>query len=235
MERVYLDKFEGGAVGGAAANHIRNVLRLRPGGTFAGYDGAREFILRVESSRGGEVNVSVESGRELPEAPGARVTLAPALIKGPRWDWLLEKSVELGVGEIIPVAAARCVVRAAGAGLEGRMERWRRILGGAAAQCAGRAPAIRAPVAFKQLTGGVAAAFSARIILMKGPESAPLAESLRGAASGRIMLLIGPEGGWTEEEAAAAIEAGFRPGSLGPLILRAETAAIAAAAVAANI
>ena len=235
MERVYLDEFSGSVVGGAAAGHIKKVLRLKAGDVFAGYDGAREFVLKVESFRGAEVEVAVESERELPEAPCGRVTLAASMIKGPRWDMLLEKSAELGVGEIIPVVAERCVVRADAADAEGKLARWRRILGGAAAQCAGRAPAICGPVSMKQLVAEVGDGFSGRIILLKGPESAPLVDLLRGAGEGRIMILVGPEGDWTDAEACAASEAGFRAASLGRLILRAETAAIAAAAVAASV
>jgi 16S rRNA (uracil1498-N3)-methyltransferase len=229
---VYLDEFDGNEVLGEAARHLKSVLRLKPGEAFAGYDGAREWIFRAERVGAGAVAVKVESVRDLPTAPGRAVILAPALIKGQRWDWLLEKSVEMGVGAIAPVAAERSVVRVAAEDVPDRLARWRRILGSAAAQCAGRMPEISGPVALGELLKG-AGGIENKYILAKRPGAAPLAELVRSAAPGRIVLLIGPEGDWTEREAAEAEDAGFDPATLGPLILRSETAALAAAATVA--
>jgi len=234
MERVYIESLRDGRVGGAAANHIRNVLRLRRGDVFLGYDGLRELCLRVEDPRGAEVAVAVEAERELPPAPGGRIILAPALVKGPRWDWLLEKAAELGVGEIAPVAAERCVVRIPENEAEEKTARWKRVLGAAAAQCAGRVPLISGPVALSDFLSRVSGAPNKFLLILKDG-ARPLAESASAAAPGKIVLLIGPEGDWTEDEAAAAEAAGFQAASLGPLILRAETAALAASVIAAVI
>ncbi|MFA6447833.1 MAG: RsmE family RNA methyltransferase [bacterium] len=234
MERVYLDKFDGVSVEGAAAGHLKNVLRVKPGDVFAGYDGRSEFRLRVEEARRGDVRVTVESGRELPEAPGGRILLGASLIKGPRWDWLLEKAAELGVGEIAPLAAARTVVRIDESETSEKVARWRRMLGAAAAQCAGRAPEIKAPERLEDFIRRVAREKHKYVLLLKAGAK-PLAELVRDAAGGRIVLLIGPEGDWTEEESDAALAAGFEAATLGPLILRSETAAIVSAAISSNI
>ena len=234
MERVYLEDFSGTEVRGAAARHLKKVLRVRPGALFAGYDGEREWLLRVERAGGDSVDVSVESRRELPAAPCGRVLLAPSLIKGQRWDWLLEKAAEMGVGRIAPVAAARSVVRLGRGDMSDRMLRWRRILGSAAAQCAGRTPEIAAPVELDELLKSTEGEPN-KYILIKRPDSAPLAELARNALPGTIALLIGPEGDWTDREAAAAEKAGCKAASLGPLILRSETAAVAAAATVAAV
>lgn len=237
MERVYLfsrEEFDGAEVTGAAARHLRTVLRVKPGARFAGYDGAREWLLRVERVRGDAVEVSVERRRELPPGPCGRVLLAPALIKGQRWDWLLEKAAELGVGAIAPVAAARSVVRIGREDAPERLERWRRILGSAAAQCAGRSPEISAPMPLDEFLISAEKAPNRYILIMR-PDAAPLAELAKSASPGRIALLAGPEGDWTEDEAAAAVSAGFVAASLGPLILRSETASLAAAATVAAV
>ncbi len=232
MERVYVESLRGGCVSGAAVNHLRNVLRLRRGDVFLGYDGLRELRLRVEAARGAEVVVVIEAQRELPPAPGGRIILAPALVKGRRWDWLLEKAAELGVGEIAPVAAARCVVRVSEEEAAEKTARWRRVLGAAAAQCAGRIPEISAPVALSGFLHRVSGE-SNKYLLISKDDALPLLELVEASDPGKIVLLIGPEGDWTEEEAAAAEAAGFRAASLGPLILRAETASLAASVIAA--
>jgi 16S rRNA (uracil1498-N3)-methyltransferase len=219
---------------GAAAGHLKKVLRVKSGDVFAGYDGRSEFRLRVESTGGADVRVAVEAERELPEAPGARVILAASLIKGPRWDWLLEKATELGVGEIAPIVSVRTVVRIAESEAPEKVARWKRILGASAAQCAGRAPEIAAPAALKEFILRTAREANKFVLLLK-PDAKPLAELIKDGAAGRIVLLVGPEGDWTEEESGTALAAGYESASLGTLILRSETAAIAAAAIAANV
>ncbi len=230
MERVWLDEFDGGAVRGAAARHAVKVLRARVGDVFAGYDGSSERILRVSGFDGGAVLVDVIAERELPETPGSRLTLAAALLKGRRWDLLLEKAAELGVGRIVPLAAERSVAKLAGEDSPDRMERWRRILGGASSQCAGRVPQICEPEspasALKMLSGA-----TNKFILITRGTAESFASAVRELEDGETVVMVGPEGDWTDAETQAAAAAGFRAAGLGPLILRAETAAIAAAAL----
>ncbi|MFB3140426.1 MAG: RsmE family RNA methyltransferase [Candidatus Acidiferrales bacterium] len=162
---------------------------------------------------------------------GPRLVLLAALIKFDRWEWLLEKGTELGVTEVVPVAAARTLKRLAQAA-PARSTRWEKILLNAAQQ-ARRAvpprllPVSRATGAFAQVDAQV------KILLSEARESPLLRMVLREFPSPlqSVALAIGPEGGWTEEEREAAHAAGFREASLGGTILRAETAVLVALAV----
>jgi len=230
LERVWLDDFDGAAVRGAAARHAVKVLRARVGDVFAGYDGSRERTLRVAGFDGGAVLVEALAERELPQTPGSRLTLAAALLKGRRWDLLLEKAAELGVGRIIPLAAERSVAKLAGEDSAERLERWRRILGGASAQCAGRIPGICEPESPASAVERLSGAPNKFIFITRGAAES-FATAVRELEDGETVVMVGPEGDWTDAETQSAAAAGFRAAALGPLILRAETAAIAAAAL----
>lgn len=161
-----------------------------------------------------------------------RITLCAALIKFDRLEWMIEKSTELGVERIQPVEAARSekgLLRASAK----RAARWARIAREAAEQSRRlRAPEIMPAV---RLEACLAAGGDARFRLEE--DAAPTLASLlvrQPEAGSEVRLLVGPEGGWTGEERAAAARAGWLPASLGPRVLRAETAAIAAVAVVAS-
>jgi 16S rRNA (uracil1498-N3)-methyltransferase len=158
------------------------------------------------------------------------VILCAAIVKFDHFEWMIEKATELGAARIVPVVAARTekgLDRAA----HKRLERWRRI-GMEASQQSRRAhlPEVSEPV---NLTEALAISATHRYALDENPAAPPLAAALppRRNPGDSVALLIGPEGGWTEEEREEFTSAGWRPVSLGPLILRAETAAIAALAV----
>jgi 16S rRNA (uracil1498-N3)-methyltransferase len=157
------------------------------------------------------------------------VILLAALIKFDHFEWTIEKATELGVERIVPVIAARSehgLDRAAGK----RLPRWRKIALEASQQSR-RAflPEIADPVPMRR---AIAEPAGHRYLLDEAPGH-PLAAELPDSrtAEDRVALLVGPEGGWTEEERGACREAGWKPVSLGPFILRAETAAAAALAV----
>jgi 16S rRNA (uracil1498-N3)-methyltransferase len=231
----------------AVAHQMEVVLRLRPGDPVVLFDGrGGEWQAEVLSLRRGEGmarQLRYEPG--CPEAP-LRLTLCPALIKADRFEWVLQKGTELGATAFLPLLTRR-VVGASGRGSPAerarerllKTERWRRIVIEAAEQC-GRTvvPEIHEPRALRTvLAGGLPSVFCWE----GGDGAAPFRESLahalegagiRGAAAGEAQILIGPEGGFTPDEAAAAVEAGAVPATLGPRILRSETAAIAAAALA---
>ncbi|MGH9520146.1 MAG: RsmE family RNA methyltransferase, partial [Terriglobales bacterium] len=159
---------------------------------------------------------------EAPLAETAR-ELAVALFKNDRWEWMVEKATELGLTKLQPILSRRSDPRLAAAA-PSRLERWRTIAFEAAQQSRRIAvPAIEAPLPFEKILGTPSTA--TRILLAEGGGAPPLA-----ANAGPVYLLCGPEGGWTEDEVAAASAAGFAPASLGPRILRCETAALAALA-----
>jgi 16S rRNA (uracil1498-N3)-methyltransferase len=212
------------------AHHLRRVLRLRPGALVEGTDGAGSlYTIRL-------VALDVEGGwgaiegraAPAPESPCA-ITLAQAILKGDRMSWLVQKATELGVARIVPMETARVVARPAADGAA-RQARWARIAREAVKQC-GRSvvPALERPAAFATIVGEVPAYDLAWVCWEGGGQA--LAEAAIGAPR-RLLLLVGPEGGFTADEVAAAEAAGGRRVSLGPRILRAESAGLTAVALA---
>ena len=171
--------------------------------------------------------------------PAPCVTLVLAIFKFDRMEWAIEKCTEIGVARIIPVIARRTDVHLASAALK-RHERWQRIALQAAEQSRRPAPPeIAAPVKLKDLgSAGVspasrpeAGATACRIVLAESEEDTQLRDVLKHHST-EATLAIGPEGGWADDELQWFRESGWVPASLGKTILRAETAAIVAAALA---
>jgi len=213
----------------AEAHHLRRVLRLRPGAVVEGTDGAGGlYTIRLVTLDGdggwGAIEARAEPARESP----CSITLAQAILKGDRMSWLVQKATELGVSRIVPMETERVVARAAGEGAA-RQTRWARIAREAVKQC-GRVivPGIDPPRAFPEVLAEVASHDVAWVCWEGGGQT--LAEAAAGTAS-RLLLLIGPEGGFTADEVAAAESAGARRVSLGPRILRAESAGLTAVAL----
>jgi 16S rRNA (uracil1498-N3)-methyltransferase len=241
---------------GDQAHQVRRVLRMRLGDRATLLDGrgwACEGILIAI----GETEVKFQTIRrwEVAGEPATHITLYQAVLKGERFGWALQKGVEVGVSAFAPLICERNVVdcRLAGmAAAEGKRERWARIIQEAAEQCGrGRLPELRPAQLFAQavqpasfpapegaaalLQGlGGAAREEIRLILWEDEHEARLRDTLAGCNFGPgagIQLFVGPEGGFTEDEVAMARSYGVRPVSLGPRILRAETAGIVAAAL----
>jgi 16S rRNA (uracil1498-N3)-methyltransferase len=216
------------ALTGKHAEHLAVVLRAQPGQRF---DVAVEGVLRaarvvsVSPSR-----VEFELGQELLAPSLAVLTLLLAVYKFDRMEWAIEKCVELGVARVVPVLARRTDAHLARAA-EARVDRWRRLALQASEQARRTAPAaVEAPEKLKQAVLRTAAT---RILLAETEEQKTLKEALQThAADQELLLAIGPEGGWTEDELTLFSEAGWVSASLGSTILRAETAAIAATAIA---
>jgi 16S rRNA (uracil1498-N3)-methyltransferase len=158
--------------------------------------------------------------------PSVRLVLYQTLIKGQRFDWVLEKGTELGVAGFVPIVSSRAVVRAS-APAPARMERWRRVIVEAAEQSDRyRLPEVWAPVPFEE---AVASATGLRILLWEGEQEAAVGDVLaKEEPTDAVSLFIGPEGGFPLEEVEFARQQGVRTVSLGQRILRAETAAIVA-------
>ena len=214
-----------------AAHHAREVLRLRPGAAVRAFDGAGtefEAVLDEVSRR----TVSLRLGqRSLPRPESTlRIVLAVSPLKGDRMELVVQKATELGVAGIWPVVTSRTDAAARPALRGSRTERWERVASGAAEQC-GRA--VVPPVApTTTLDGLVARPFDgARVVLLETPGHAALA-TLPVAPAAALLLLVGPAGGFEPAEADRLRGAGFHAASLGPRVLRAETAAVAAIAIA---
>ena len=229
------DRVQGGRVriDGPDAEQIRRVLRLRVGAEIAIFDGTgQEIQARIEAVSSSEV-VAVTGAISYPPTESARrVLLLQALLKGEKTDWVVEKATELGAAAVLLFPADRSVVQLREERSERKLERWRRIAKEAAEQ-SGR---VRVPevVLLPTLAGAIEAAHGAALFL--ADES--LARNSRGPTGGNETpvsigseaVLVGPEGGWTPGERGLALSHDAHPISLGPRILRAETAALVALA-----
>ena len=218
-------------VRGEDARHLTRVLRAEPGQQYEISDGGGVYLAEIAAVERERVIFRIIEALEAPPPP-VQLTIFAALIKFDRFEWLVEKATELGVTAIVPVNAARSekgLVEAA----RKRAERWRRIARESSQQARRLGPPeIGEP---QTLAAAIGAPAGLRYFLDEKPGTPPLAGVIplpgerRGSDS--VALLTGPEGGWTDAERAAATAAGWAPVSLGPLVLRAETAAIAAAAI----
>ncbi len=217
-----------------AAHHAREVLRLRSGASVRVFDGiGAEFEAELDEVSRRSVTARLGSAVTPRAESPLRLVLALSPLKGDRMELVVQKATELGVAAIWPVVTFRTDAAARPALQGSRGERWERVASGAAEQC-GRAvvPEVAPTTTLDVL---VARAFDGRrVALLETPGHAPL-PSLRVEPSRSLLLLVGPAGGFEPSEANALHEAGFTPASLGPRILRAETAAVAAVAIAAAL
>ncbi len=210
---------------GAIHHHLAHVLRLGPGDAIVLCDEAGATHRgRIASLAARSLEVELEEHRPAEPAPRPRLTLIYGLSRRARSELVLQKATELGVDAIALALCARSVARPG----EDRLPRFEEIVRQAARQC-GRStlPALFAPTPLAALLEGSAAAMR----LVCHPGGAPLPELLAGARPEELALVVGPEGGLEAGELAAAEAHGFRRASLGPLVLRTETAAIVALAL----
>jgi 16S rRNA (uracil1498-N3)-methyltransferase len=215
------------------AHHLRRVLRLRPGAVVQATDGTgRLYTIRLVALEAGGGWGAIETRAEPERESPCAITLAQAILKGDRMSWLVQKATELGVARIVPMETARVVARPA-AGGAARQSRWERIAREAVKQC-GRVvvPGIDRPRAFEEVACELAPAHDAAWILWEGGGGRPLAAAAAETSSpASLLLLVGPEGGFTPDEVSVAERAGVPRVSLGPRILRAESAGLTAVAL----
>jgi 16S rRNA (uracil1498-N3)-methyltransferase len=209
----------------AAAHHALRVLRLKVGAHLILFDGrGGEWRAQIVGA-GRTVRVALQEFDDRdPESP-LDVTLVQALPSGDKMDWVVEKSVELGVAAIRPVAAKRCVVKLSAERMARRVAHWNHIASAACEQC-GRnrvpqvAPVLDLPQYLAEVKGQNA------LCLLLAPETGISLRELARPA-GPVVVMVGPEGGWEEGEMRAAAAAGFGALRMGPRVLRTETAGAA--------
>jgi 16S rRNA (uracil1498-N3)-methyltransferase len=212
---------------GEAAHHLGRVLRAQAGQLYELSDGERVWLGRIESV--GRDRVQFALVEELPVFhPSVDVKLLLAVVKFDAFEWALEKATELGVSTIVPLAAERSEKALLTAAAK-RAERWKKILLEASQQSRRvRVPRLQnlrlIDDALSDDTDG------ARLCLSERPEAPSLKRVISDVKAQSATLAIGPEGGWTDRELEVARQNGFREVSLGRLILRTETAVIAALA-----
>jgi len=209
---------------GEEAHHLSRVLRVVAGQKFEISDNRNVYLAEVESARRDLVSFAIVEQMEAPQ-PAVRTTLLASLIKFEHFEWMIEKATELGVERVIPVASERSE-KGLSAAAQKRVSRWRRIARESSEQSRrARLPDVESPVV---LTSALRYEADYRYVLEEEQASPILCvvPATRNAVD-QVAVLAGPEGGWTERERAEIAAAGWTAVSLGPQILRAETAAIA--------
>jgi 16S rRNA (uracil1498-N3)-methyltransferase len=214
---------------GDEAKHLRSVLRLKVGDEVFVFDGGgKEFKCAVAGMRRDEVELDncEEIAPPYAESP-LSFTLAVALLKGEKFDLVVQKATELGVTTVIPVTTRFADIHLRDASdAEKRVGRWRRIAMEAAKQCGrARVPEIATPVAFESLI--LDNAQSLRLLFAERDGDGLESNTRASGPIASVVALVGSEGGWADEEIEKAKAAGWKIVTLGGRILRAETAAIA--------
>jgi len=255
--RFFVDRFEraSASLRDEAAEHLGRVLRAETGQLYELSDGERVWLARVErvavSKRGpSRIDFSLVEPIEAAE-PSVHIELLISIVKFDRFEWCLEKATELGVDEIVPLAAAR-TDKALIAAAAKRQERWKRIILESAQQSRRlRPPILHAALppdkALAQSSASLKVFLSERreaksLRIVMDQDSLQVAQALlplrlssqaeaKPPATPTISLAVGPEGGWANDEIASASAIGFLEASLGENILRTETAVIASLAV----
>ena len=214
---------------GEAAHHLGRVLRAERGQVYELSDGHRVWLARVEEVKRDRIGFSLVEEVAV-EQPTLQTTLLLSVVKFDAFEFALEKATELGVATIVPLAAARSE-KGLLAAVPKRAERWKKILLEASQQSRRLRIPTLAPLT-KPETAFSSHSASLKILLSEQPGAPSLRSILEGpnGASTTAVLAIGPEGGWTDSEFDAAQRAAFQEASLGQLILRTETAVIAALA-----
>lgn len=214
----------------AAARHVQ-VLRHQPGDAITLFNGEggqwQATVLRMGRS---DVAVRVDTFEAVEREPQRRVHLALGMPANERMDWLVEKAAELGVASVQPLHTAHSVLRLTGERATKKQAHWQQVAVAACEQCGGnRVPLVQPVADFPGWLRESAGMAPLRCVLSLADGSRPLAEVLRDQpADAPVLFLSGPEGGLSPSEDAHARAAGFVPVTLGPRVLRAETAALAA-------
>jgi 16S rRNA (uracil1498-N3)-methyltransferase len=213
-----------------AAHHASRVLRLRVGDAVEIFDGiGNECRGLIAGLSGKRVTVSEITATGIKRESPLHAVLAQALSGSEKMDWIIQKSTELGVTEIQPLATERSVARLPAERAQKRLEHWQQIAISACEQCGRNVlPGIHAPLDIMEWLQQTKSIPDAKYILLPGS-----AASLHDQAKprGKAVLLIGAEGGFSQAESAAALRCGYIPIRLGARVMRTETAAIAGLAV----
>ena len=221
------------ALSGDETHHLTHVLRMTPGDQAFVFDGCgREYRCNFSGVNNNRAQLEVvEMLSDVVESP-VEITLAQALPKGEKFDLIIQKATELGVSRIVPLVTRYADVKLDDQQTARRSERWRRISLEAVKQCGRRKLVeITATRTLREFLGAVGLASPARLTLLPFSErgGAAITDALAEMSNPHaVVAMVGPEGGWSDDELALLNEAGSKVVSLGPRVLRTETAAIVA-------
>jgi len=215
------------AVTGDDAAHITKVLRMKPGERVTVCDLAGHDYDTVVASVGSTVTLEITGVKASGNEPPYRAVVYQSLVRGDRFDTVLQKATELGASAIVPVLTSRCTVRLeiGSADCRKKLERWQRIVYEAAKQCGrGMIPTVCEPMKFRDAVGEAARA-GLPLFCYDGEGTKPLPDCMDAVETPEtVSIMIGPEGGYAAEEAEYAAETGMMMTGLGKRILRTETA-----------
>jgi len=214
-------------------HYLFHVRRMRPRDRLVLFDGegceAEAEVVAV-GSRTAALEVGPRTAVAAPRA-APRLTVILSLIKGERMEQCITKLVELGVGRIVPLLAERSVVRLDGERAERRRERYRAQVRAAVQQCRATQVPLVDPICSLDQALALTAPTELKVMFWEGAVAVPLRSALPARPPGGAVMLVGPEGGFSAEEVGAATASGFAVVGLGRQILRADTAAVAGAAI----
>lgn len=231
MPRFFVSGVEGesAVITGQDAVHIRRALRMKPGENLTLCDGrGTDYFCEIAGFHEETVRLKVLYHTPTACEPDTAVTLYQGLPKGEKMEWILQKSVELGVTAVVPVVTARSIVRLKPGEGEKKRDRWQRIAAEAAGQSGrGIVPQVSFPLTFGQMLERLK---RENTVLLYEGGGQPLSE-LVNRDTRTLSIVVGPEGGFESGEVEALRERGGRVATLGKRILRCETAPLAALAV----
>lgn len=220
-------------VRGDTHHHMARVLRLQKGQRVRLLDGeGQAYWARVEEVGAGETRLFIEEEDARDRDPGIQIHLFQALPKKDRFEYVLEKGCELGIAAFFPLETKRTIPTVRGKNQGKKMERWRRILRSSAQQCmANRIPYLGEPVTFSQIQSLMASYDSVLVAYEEAPKSLSDVLATKASVPRSIMLIVGPEGSFTAEETQEMQDWGGEFFSLGPRILRSDTAGLMACSI----
>ena len=234
LPRFYIKPLEEGSknllIEGEEAHHLQKVRRLKTGELLTAFDGqGNSYKAQITAVLKDKIQARIlETRRREGESP-LSLHLVQALLRAEKMDWVVQKAVELGVSRLTPLIAGRSIIKLAPGDIHPKKERWQKIAREAGKQC-GRSslPVIEPPTPWEQWIKGPFPEYG-RFFFYEGEKKKKLkilSHKMRGINS--VLVALGPEGGWEPREVEALQAEGFLSLSLGPRILRAETAALAA-------
>lgn len=236
MRRFYIPPGQIGkeeaVIQGSDAHHLRDVLRLQPSDRVVVFDGTgRQYQAQVVSVSRQKIKVALQAPLHVDDKPVLQLTMAQGYLKDKKMDGLVRQLTELGIDRWVPFLSKRSVPQPDQLRLQGRYRRWRKISLEALKQCGrSRVMEIDPPVTFGEAVTQ-ARAYDFKIIFWEESKTATLTHWVRKTRPANVFVMIGPEGGFDRTEISLAEKEGFKSMGLGPRILRAETATVAAAVV----
>ena len=213
------------------SHQIRRVLRMKPGERCMALDNqGNELTVELVSCESDVCRARIVERHKASE-PKIQLLMILALTQRDKFEWMLQKCTEVGVSAFLPMVTSRTLVQDP-ADTMSKYDRWRSILREAAEQCGrGKIPALLPAMSFGRAVEFSGREYGVRLLPWEGERQSHIKMHLREAQPGNTAVMIGPEGGFSTEEAGAAINAGFTPVTLGERILRMETAAVVAGAL----